>query len=263
MRKIVLTTIFFCLFGMLYAQNGSTTENAFAPGEWLQFRVHYGIFNASYATMEVRETSLNGKPVFHVVGLGKTTGLARLFFKVDDNYETYFDKHDGRPYKFIRQIDEGGYTKDMEINFDYATNQAVVNNKKHKKTTTIPIHKDIQDLLSAVYHLRNHYKTENLNVGDETELDLLFDDDKTFKFKLKFLGKEVLKTKFGKISCIKFRPYVQAGRVFKEKGSLTLWVSDDENKLPIRIKADLRVGSIKADLEAFKGLKHEFKVVVK
>ncbi|UGU17737.1 DUF3108 domain-containing protein [Sinomicrobium kalidii] len=262
MKKIVLTTIFLCIVNAVCAQNGTSAENAFVPGEWLQFRVHYGIFNASYASMEVRETTLNGKPVFHVVGKGRTTGLARLFFKVEDNYESYFDKKNGRPYRFIRQIDEGGYTKDMEINFDYSTNQAVVNNKKHHRTTTIPIHKDIQDLISAVYYLRNHYKAENLSVGDETELDLLFDDDKTFKFKLKFLGKEVLKTKFGKISCIKFRPYVQAGRVFKEKGSLTLWVSDDENKLPMRIKADLRVGSIKADLEAFRGLKHQFKVVV-
>ncbi len=102
----------------------------------------------------------------------------------------------------------------MEINFDYTSNQAVVNNKKHKKTTTIPINKDIQDLLSAVYYLRNHYKTENLKVGDETELDLLFDDDESFKFKLKFLGKEVLKTNLAKF------PVQSSDLMYRQEGFL-------------------------------------------
>ncbi|WP_461533056.1 DUF3108 domain-containing protein [Sinomicrobium sp.] len=256
MRTHILTFIVCCLLVTANAQH-----NAFASGEWLQYRVHYGIFNASYATLEIEEESFEGKQVFHVVGKGRTTGLARLFFKVDDNYESYFDRDSGHPYRFIRQIDEGGYTKDLQIDFDYASGQAIVNNKKHKKTTTIAVDSDIHDLLSAVYFLRNHFTSEDMQQGLEKELNLLYDDDKTFKFKLKFLGKEVLKTKFGKISCIKFRPYVQAGRVFKEKESLTLWVTDDDNKVPLRIKAELKVGSIKADLEEFKGLKHPFKVV--
>jgi len=80
---------------------------------------------------------------------------------------------------------------------------------------------------------------------------------------MKYLGKDIIRTKFGKIECLKFRPYVQSGRVFKEKESLTIWVSDDKNKMPLRVKADLAVGSIKADLNAFKGLKHQFEIYVK
>jgi len=79
---------------------------------------------------------------------------------------------------------------------------------------------------------------------------------------LKFLGRELVETKFGKVASLKFRPYVQSGRVFKEKESLTVWISDDKNKVPIRLQADLAVGSIKADLEAYKGLKHSFKIIV-
>ena len=60
-----------------------------------------------------------------------------------------------------------------------------------------------------------------------------------------------------------FRPYVQAGRVFKEEESLTVWISDDENKVPLRIKASLAVGSLKADLEEVKGLSHPLKVIKK
>ena len=92
-------------------------------------------------------------------------------------------------------------------------------------------------------------------------IDMFFDDE-TIKFKLKFLGKEDISTKFGKITCMVFRPYVQAGRVFKEEESLTVWISDDENKIPVRLKASLAVGSLKADLDAFKGLKNSFKVKV-
>jgi hypothetical protein len=76
------------------------------------------------------------------------------------------------------------------------------------------------------------------------------------------LGKEVINSKFGKIECMKFRPLVQSGRVFEEKGSVTLWVSDDKNRLPIRLQANILVGSIKADLENFKNLKHPFEIVV-
>lgn len=244
----------------LNPQDNENKSDAFKGGEWFQFRVHYGIFNASYATLSLRETTLNGKAVYHVVGEGKTVGLARLFFKVEDNYESYFDKQDGKPYKFIRQIDEGGHTKDLEINFNHVARKAVVTDHENNKTTILSTGEEIQDLLSAFYYLRNNYDTKSLYKGKEMVLDMLFDDKEVFKFKLKFLGRENLKTRFGTVACLKFRPYVQSGRVFKEQESLTLWVSDDDNKVPIRIKADLRVGSLKADLNAFKGLKHQFKV---
>jgi hypothetical protein len=90
----------------------------------------------------------------------------------------------------------------------------------------------------------------------------MFFDKENYGFKLKYLGEESIDTDFGEIETLKFRPYVMAGRVFKEEESLTLWVSKDKNKVPLRIKADLAVGSLRADLEAFKGLKHPFKIVV-
>jgi len=86
----------------------------------------------------------------------------------------------------------------------------------------------------------------------------MFFDNENYVFKLKYLGVETIDTKFGSVTCMKFRPMVQSGRVFKEQESLTLWVSDDRNRLPIRFKADILVGSIMADLENFKNLKHPF-----
>ncbi len=262
MKKLFLIVAIFSA-GILYSQSEKAKSSAFKAGEWFQFRVHYGIFNASFATLNLKEDRHNGKAVYHVKGEGKTVGLARLFFKVEDNYESYFDKQDGKPYRFIRQIDEGGHTKDLEINFNHPDNEAVITNHKHNKTKNIKTGDDIQDLLSAFYYLRNNYDTSKLYKGQEIVMDMLFDDKQIFKFKLKFLGRETVRSKFGKVRCLKFRPYVQSGRVFKEKESLTVWISDDKNKIPIRIKADLRVGSLKADLHAFKGLKHQFKIVSK
>ena len=114
-------------------------------------------------------------------------------------------------------------------------------------------------MVSAFYYLRNQLDVDNLKEGDVTEMNMFFDKE-NYKFRLKFLYRETLKTKFGKVPCMVFRPYVQAGRVFKEKESLTVWVSDDDNKIPVRIKASLAVGNLKADLVEFKGLKHSFKL---
>lgn len=237
-------------------------ESAFKPGEWLKFRLHYGFLNASYATLHVKTAEIDEVPVYHVVGHGETTGFASIFFKVDDTYESYFGVEDGKPYRFVRKINEGGYTKDVEINFDHKEEKAVLNDKKNKKKIDFELQDSIQDLLSAFYYLRNNYIPENLVEGKAVTLKMLYDDDGIFDFKLKYMGQEVLKTKFGKVNCYKFRPLVQSGRVFKEKESLSLWVSADDNRIPIRISADLAVGAIKADLDAYNGLKHQFKIIM-
>jgi hypothetical protein len=224
--------------------------------------MHYGFLNASYATLHVKSAVIDNVPVYHVVGRGQTTGFASVFFKVDDTYESYFGMEDGKPYKFVRKINEGGYTKDIEINFDHEEDKAVLNDKKNKKKFDFELQDSIQDLLSAFYYLRNNYIPENLVEGKAVTLKMLYDDDGIFDFKLKYLGKEVIKTKFGKVECYKFRPMVQSGRVFKEQESLSLWVSADDNRIPVRISANLAVGAIKADLDAYNGLKHQFKIIM-
>jgi hypothetical protein len=116
--------------------------------------------------------------------------------------------------------------------------------------------------MSTFYYLRNYPTIDKLKVGESVAVDMFFDNETT-KFKLKFIGTEDLETKFGVVPTMIFRPLVQSGRVFKEKESLTVWISDDDNKIPVRIQASLAVGSIKADLDAFKGLKYSFRVKVK
>lgn len=257
MKKILIFTVF-----LIMVSFKPQKERAFDVGEWFKFRIHYGIVNAGYATLEVKEGVKNNKKVFHAIGKGWTTGMTKFFFKVDDNYESYFDKETGNPYQYVRKIDEGGYTKDQEGFFDHSKQTVLVKDYKNKNEKTIVISPNVQDILSTFYYLRNHPNVDKLKVGESIAIDMFFDDETT-KFKLKYIGKEDIKTKFGTIPCMIFRPYVQAGRVFKEQESLTVWISDDDNKMPIRIKASLAVGSLKADLDGFKGLKYPFTVKVK
>jgi len=256
MKNLLLILSLLCCMQTSFAQE----ESAFQDGEWFKFEMSYSNFlKAGNATLEVKEKKIDGRPVYHIVGKGWTTGAIKWFFKVKDRYESYIDKETGMPYKFIRKIDEGGHTKDIEIEFDHDKQEALVENKKQKTQKTVATEQDVQDMVSAFYYLRNNYDTVNIKDGEVVSLNMFFDEE-NYIFKLKFLGRETIKTEFGKVKTLKFRPYVMAGRVFKEQESLTLWVSADDNKIPLRIKADLAVGSLQANLEAFKGLKHSFQI---
>lgn len=256
MKKIITIVI-----SLITLNVAAQSHQAYDDGEWFKFRIHYGVFNASFATLEVKESTFRDEPVYHVVGKGRSTGLLHLFFKVDDNYESYIHKQTGAPLRFIRQIDEGGHTKDIQIDFDHHTNTAHVFNKKHNKKESFQVQDNVHDMLSAFYYLRNNLDVESISPGEMMNMNMFFDNE-NHDFKLKFLGREVVKTKLGNIATLKFKPYVLAGRVFKEKESLTIWVSDDKNRMPVKIKADLAVGSLDADIDAFKGLKHPLKIIM-
>lgn len=253
MKKLVLIILILTTLAF-----DTQKENAFGTGEFFKFRIHYGIVNAGYATLEIKEATINNKKVHHAVGKGYTTGMSKFFFKVEDLYESYFDKETGSPYRYIRKIDEGGYTKNQEGFFNQAENRVLVKDYKRKSEKTIITTDNVQDIISSFYYLRNHPNIDKLKSGEAITIDMFFDDEIT-KFKLKYIGRQDITTKFGTVSTMVFKPMVQTGRVFKEKESVTLWITDDDNKVPIRIKADLAVGSLKADLDEYKGLKNPFK----
>jgi hypothetical protein len=263
MGKCLIAYMSFFLFlnyNQLYSQSKVTSSNPFKDGEWFEFRIHYGFLNASYASLELKKQTLNDTVVFYAKGYGKTIGFARWFFKVEDHYESYFDFNNIIPYKFIRNIDEGGYKKNIEIDFDHKKQIAYVNDKKKKRKKEVSFNTNVQDLISCFYYLRKYYPIEGISLNESFNINMFFDNE-NYIFKLKYLGKETIESKFGKIECLKFRPIVQSGRIFNEQESVTLWISNDLNRIPVRVQADIIVGSIKADLENFKNLKHSFKII--
>jgi len=255
-KKIILLFIAILCCNITYSQKKTTV---FKKGEWLRFKMSYsGWMKAGSLSLTVDDTILNGKEVFHVIGKGNTIGIIKWFFKVNDTYQSYFDKKTGKPYLFKRNINEGGYKINRQINFDYTTHTATIQDFKLKTRDTISIG-NIQDMMSSFYFLRNH-DTRNLKPGDEITLHM-FMDAQTTLFKLRFLGTEILKTRFGKIKTLRFNPLVQSGRVFRKNESVTIWITADDNKIPIQMKASLAVGSLRAELDAYKGLSNSFEIM--
>ena len=226
-------------------------QTAFKKGEFLRYDVSYGYFSAATATLEIADFSkkINGRNTFHVVGKGKSAGALNWFFKVEDRYETYIDEEAILPWKFIRHVREGGYELDRDIRFDQYLNTATVTQNGDKDYNVEP---NTQDLLSAFYYART-LDMQDAEIGQEFMINTFFDRE-MYPLKFKFLGSEVVTTDLGSFNCLKFRPMVEKGRVFKEEEDMTLWVSDDANKVPIRVKSDLLVGSIEMDLVEHKNL---------
>ena len=232
----------------------------FKSGEWLKYKISYsGWFKAGEATMVITNDTLDNKQFYHVVAVGKTVGPINWFFKVNDRYESYFDKKDTSPYKFIRNINEGGYTKNLSIYFDHNLEKAIINNIKTNEKTEKNINANSHDLISIIYYLRRNFNFRDIDDNNEITINTFLDYQNT-KMKMKYLLTEVINTTFGKIKCLKIKPYVKSGRIFKKKESLTVWVTADKNRVPIRIKADLAVGAIRVDLEAFSGLNNSFEI---
>lgn len=252
MKKTII--LIFFISNLCFGQD----QSAYKSGEWLSFKLSYsGWIKAGKATLKLKEDKV--KEFYHVKAIGKTTGPIKWFFKVEDYYQSYFSKKTSLPKKFVRKINEGGHTKNLTIDFDQITNKAIVNNIKKSRVKEFSTSKNVHDMLSVFYFIRNNYSLDQIKKAKDLSVDMFFDSE-NYEFKMKFLGIETINTKFGKIKCIKLRPFVQSGRVFKEKESLTLWISADKNKIPVRIKADLVVGSIRVDLDAFSGLNHPFEI---
>lgn len=246
---------FFLLFNFSNAQN----DMAFKNGEWFKYKLSYsGWFKAGEATVNLNE-DVNNNQLLHAKMIGKSTGAVNLFFKVYDRYESYFYKKNIKPYRFIRNINEGGYTKNIEILFDQTTKVAKVNNFKKKLSNNFSFNENSQDMVSVFYYLRNFFRIDDLDKNNEIAIDMFFDSE-NYSLKIKYLSTEIINTNFGKILCHKIQPYVQSGRVFKKDESLTMWISADKNRIPMRIKADLIVGSIRIDLDSFSNLNHPFEI---
>lgn len=243
----------YIFIGIFFSQ--LALAQGFQDKEFLRYRVHYGFLNAGFASLQVSEVNHNGVPHYYLLGEGSSTGAVRAFFRVDDKYESYVRKSDMRPTRFIRNIQEGGHEKHRILDFNHDTRVVTINDLKGKRVTYERFDRPVQDMLSAYYFLRTK-SNNDFKTGEFQSVDI-FMDGEVFPFRLKVEGRERIKTRFGYINAIKLQPFVQKGRVFKAQESVTMWVSDDLNLIPLRIKAELVVGSLNADLHEYKNLKYD------
>lgn len=260
MKKIVFTLALICFArvqGIQARLSGSPEvykprqNNAFTEGEILTYRLHYGLIEAGIATLEVKNEAreFGGRPSYHVVGLGKSTGAFDWFFKVRDRYESFIDRESLVPMVFLRHVDEGGYKINQTHIYNHYKKEVLSNGK----TFTVP--EDAQDMISAFYFARNLDFTD-AKPGKVYTINS-FVDDEVFPLQIKFVAKENLETDLGTFRCLKFRPVIQKGRIFENEEDLNVWISDDLNHIPIRAQAEILVGSIKMDLLKYSGLNNK------
>ncbi|MFN2424530.1 MAG: DUF3108 domain-containing protein [Cryomorphaceae bacterium] len=226
-------------------------HNAFKAGEYLRFRLAYGLVDAGEAELTIHSSpkKYKGREAYHIVGKGRTLGAFNWFYKVDDTYETYLDKKGTFPWEFVRDIREGGYTKFQ--NYKFHQDRAAVSTHKGDTFGTLAF---AQDMLSSFYFARTLDFT-NVRVGDVFTIPT-FVDEENYPLKIKFIGRETLKTRTGKYRCLKFVPVLQEGRVFEDEDDMTVWITDDANKIPVLAKAKVLVGSIKMELAEYKNLRN-------
>ena len=231
-------------------------NKAFAAGEKAEYLVHYGIIDAGYAHLEINHAArtMNGREMYQIVGTGKSEGLVDFFFPVKDRYETYIDKEGIFPWLFIRDINEGGYTCKQTYKF-YQDKQKV----ETQKGQTHDVPPSVQDMFSAAFYART-MDLRNLKKGDIVTVKS-FVDDENFDLMIRYGGRDVVKTKVGKIRCMKFNPVIQEGRIFNTAEDLEVWISDDENKLPILCKAKILVGAVKVEITEYEGLSNTLALV--
>lgn len=236
-------------------------NNTFKGGEELVYKIYY---NWNFVWLAAGEVTFKVEDLgnkYHLSAHGRTYKSYEWFFTVRDYYDTYVDKETLLPYISIRNVREGGYRLYDAVTFEPSRNVAVSNRGKSRETakpTEYPIDNCMHDILSIIYYTRN-IDFDNLNSGDHFPIKI-FMDKETWPLKVRYKGKEDNKKikGQGKFRTHRFNPEVIVGNVFKEDSQMSVWVTDDENKIPLLIESPVSVGSVKVVLKSHKGLKYDF-----
>jgi hypothetical protein len=227
-------------------------NTAFQDGEVVTMKVYYSTLGmyvgAGEANFSTSIERFNGKPVYHCIGDGKSYSFFDNFFKVRDKYESYIDTATLLPYKFIRNVDEGGYKKYNNVTFNQSAKTAVSTNGVFKVTDCI------QDVVSSVYYARN-INFDKYKEDDKIPFDMFLDDE-VYHLYIRYLGKERIKTRYGKFNSIKIKPLLIKGTMFEGGEKMNAWISDDPNHLLLRVESPIAVGSIKVDMMGYRNLRY-------
>jgi len=254
-KKLII--VIMMLLISIYAEEFRTIENnAFREGEKLTFDVKYGFVTAGIAEMAVQNTrKLAGRDVYHVTFRVNTVPAFDPFFIVRDRYETFLDVEGLFPWRFEQHIREGKYTKDFSAFFDQRRGFA----KTSGGTFEIP--PNVNDILSAFYITRT-FDFSDMKPGDRFHLENFY-NDKVYPLDVIYLGKERITVEAGTFDCIMVEPLVVEGGLFKNEGNIIIWLTDDELKIPVKVKTKVLIGSIDSELTAYEGLAGELTSKVK
>lgn len=243
------------LSGQLAANERQVDNTAFRKGELFVFHAMYysrvtGNVTAGDASLRIlpETVMIDGEPTMKVVGKANTQGIFNWFFKVENRYESYIHEEHIAPKRFYKNVREGRHRRNEDVVFDHRVGQAV------STDTVISIPPYVQDIISAYYYART-FDMEDLTAGDSFEVDF-YHSDSVYVTRIMYEGKEQITTQLGTFNTLKFKPQVLEGAVFSQPYPMTLWISDDKNKMPIRAESGLVLGRARLDLAEFGGLQN-------
>ncbi|MBX0333630.1 DUF3108 domain-containing protein [Pontibacter sp. HSC-14F20] len=263
MKRIlpILVLVLVVLSGFAAKESLRTIPNeSFSAGELLKYKVHYGPITAAEAVIDIAPNlhRVNDRPTYKATVYGKTSSSFDLFIRIRDTWQSYIDTAAILPHRSFRNIEEGSYRKRETVDFNHFTNTAQVESKKKnrdKRESTHKIPSGAQDIVSGFYYLRT-LDYDRFKPGDKFTIKGFFDEE-TFDMLVTYQGRETISTKAGSFKAIKLVPRMPKNKLFKGEDAITVYLSDDKNKIPVLISANMFVGSVKVDLYEHRNLKHK------
>ena len=234
-------------------------NTSYERGEKLLFRAHYGFVNAGFGEVTISNKlyKINDRICYKIETVGKSSNSFDFFIRVRDTWKSYIDTSSIIPHKFYRHIEEGKYRKTEEVFFDHQAQNLRVVDKKRKIDKEYKVPTNVQDLVSGFYYLRNT-DFNALSINDTIDIPGFLEDE-VFDLQLVYRGKGKVKTKLGKFMALKLTPIMPDNSLFDGEESIRVWISDDKNKVPLKIEADMFIGAVELDLEKASGLKYDLK----
>lgn len=235
----------------VYSQDLITTGvPVFKAGEKLSYKVKYGFFTAAEANLRVEESekTFDGHPVFHIIADGRTAGTFDIFYKTRNRYETYIDETTLLPYFYTENRHEASYKHTDNVTFDHHDDKITA------AKGVFPYKGKVFDFLSAYYFSRS-IDVSKVKIGDKFDLKYFLEDG-VHTLSITYVGKEKVSCNLGSFNCLKFNPTIIPGRVFRKDSKLYLWITDDQNRIPVKAHVELVVGSVTMDLTNAQNLKY-------
>ena len=258
LRTATILILIFALTGFRGGNNGyrKLSNDSFSRGEVMKYRAFFGFITAGEGTMRIQNNirTVNGRKCYKIDVFGETTGLADVIYKVRDYWGTYIDTTSIIPHKFERDIKEGKYRKLEEIIFDHLNDSVSVKTYKYEtkeleRDQRLSVPDNVQDLVSGYYYLRTVDFTK-LNVGDTIKVDAIFEDE-LYDFKSIFRGREEIKTKLGYFDALVISPIMPDNSIFDGEDAVQLWMSNDKNKIPLKVSAKMWMGSVGLEITEY------------
>lgn len=258
---LIVTFILFDYTSLLFGQ--CLDENfAFKSGERLHYEVYYNWgfiwLNAGEAEFDVKTDTFKNKPVYFLDSYGSSYRGYDWIYKVRDSYRTYLDMKTLQPLWFHRNTYEGGYTVNNSYLFDQLNRRIISSSENSKKPLvkdTLKMKNCTYDVLSLIYLSRN-LSFKDVKVNDTIPVTAVIDNE-VYPLYIRYLGKDIMETRDGhKYKCIKFSALLVEGTMFRGGEDLFVWITDDQNRIPVLVEAKILVGSVKAMLAGSSGLRN-------